>query len=59
MVTGDLTVTKIGVFKDTTIAAGVTGQNCGAATAGAETATFIYVPFSDGQILVLKQARAA
>jgi hypothetical protein len=59
MAVGDLTVTSLGVFKDTTIAAGMAGQNSGAATAGADTTDFRFIPFENGQVLVLKIVRAA
>lgn len=59
MATGDITLTKVGVFTDTTIAAGVTGANVGGATEGASTATLYFVPMAGGQVMVLKGARAA
>ena len=59
MATGDVTVTVVGLFTQQTIAAGVTGANVGAATNATETATLSYVPLANGQILVLKEARAA
>lgn len=59
MATGDVTITVVGVFKDTTIAAGVTGQNVGAQAEGSKTATLHFIPWGHGQVLVIKEARAA
>jgi hypothetical protein len=59
MATGDITLTVVGTYFNSTIAAGVTGQNVGAATEGTSTATLYFVPLNNGQILVLKGARAA
>ena len=59
MATGDITLTVIGIYSQQTIAAGVTGANVGGATEGASTATLYFVAMNNGQILVLKGARAA
>ena len=59
MATGDVTLTKVGVFKDTTIASGVTGANVGAQAESAKTSTLHFVYLGNNDILVLKEARAA
>ena len=59
MATGDVTLTKVGIFDDTTIAAGVTGSNVAAETEAAKTATLHFVYLGANQILVLKETRAA
>jgi len=53
MATGDATITKIGVFADTTIAAGATGQNL--KNAYLSGSKFFFVPMNNGQVMVLKQ----
>ena len=53
MAKGDVTVTKIGVFRDTTIAAGVTGQNLKSLQLSGSQ--LIYVPMGSGQVMVLLQ----
>jgi hypothetical protein len=54
MATGDILLEKIGVYYDTTISAGMTGQHLSGATflSGAK---FIYLPQGNGQTLVLRQ----
>ena len=59
MATGDVTLTKVGIFRDSTIAAGVTGANVGAQAESAKTSTLHFVAMPSGDILVLKEARAA
>lgn len=59
MATGDITLTKVGIYKDSTIAAGVTGANVGAATRKDEVSTLHFVYLGNGDILVLKEARLA
>jgi len=54
MAIGDVTLTKVGVFYDTTIAAGITGQNL-PGTVYLSGARFIYLPIGNGQTLVLKE----
>lgn len=53
MTTGDVTLTKIGVYRDTTIAAGGTGQNLGGKQLSGSQ--LIYVPMGSGQVMILKQ----
>jgi len=53
MATGDVTLTKIGVYFDTTIAAGVTGGNL--KNAYLSGSKFFFVPMNEGQVMVLKQ----
>ena len=56
MAVGDVTLTKVGVFYDTTIAAGCTGQNLGnLLISGGE---LIFVSLNNGQVLVLKKVVA-
>ena len=59
MAAGDVTLTVIGVYDDTTIAAGVTGANVGTQDAASQTATIVYIPLAGGQVLVCKEARSA
>jgi hypothetical protein len=59
MATGDITLTKVGIFKDSTIAAGVTGANVAAQKQSDITSCLHFVYLGNGDILVLKEARAA
>ena len=59
MATGDVTLTVVGTYFNSTIAAGVTGANVGAQAESAKTATLHFIPMANGQILVVKEARAA
>lgn len=56
MAVGDTTVTKVGVYSDTTIAAGATGQNLGALQLSGARLEFVAMP--NGQVMVLKVAVA-
>ena len=56
MAVGDVTLTKVGVYFDTTIAAGGTGQNLG--TAYLSGTRLIYVPMGSGQVMILKESVA-
>ena len=60
MVTGDITVTYAGQFSVSTTSGSftLTGANCGAATAGAETGTFMPIVVGN-QVYIYKLARAA
>lgn len=54
---GDVLVTKVGVFKDTTVKAGVDGQNVVAQTENNKQATIHFISLPSGQVLVLKELR--
>ena len=61
MATGDITCTNLGVVNVTggAIKTLMDTQTTGAATAGADVATYTFTDVGNGQVLVLKIARAA
>lgn len=56
MAVGTVTLSVIGLFRDSTIVAGVNGVNVGSASS--LSSNLIYVPMGFGQILVLRETRS-
>ena len=61
MATGDTTLTNLGTYSLSSAAlkTKIDAQNVGAATAGTETDTLHFIPAGEGQVNVVKVARAA
>lgn len=61
MATGDVTATQLGVYNisGAALLTALSAMNVGAATNATETATIHLVPHGNGQVSIIKLARAA